>query len=294
MAKLPYMPFYPGDWMKDANLRRCSPSARGIWIDMLCLMFDSPERGVLTFNGRPWTDEEIVNSIPGCATDLLGTLLDNGVAKRREDGAVYSSRLVNDEKIRSVRAVSGSKGGSKTQAKRLAKTKQIPEDEDEDEDVNEDNTESESEKKKNVVVFPECLDTVEFRQSWADWHAYRIEAKLKAYVPRGAKAQLTKLAKLGHDDAAAAIAHSIAQGYQGIYPDRSTNDGNNRSGSQGNRQDAQGQGASGEHDADRRSRSSHDAAEVRRKREREREIPEKAPTLTCIRYKDGKRIVSKI
>lgn len=74
--------------------------------------------------------------------------------------------------------------------------------------------------KASKAELPEVLDTPEFRDAWADWYEYRAESNLKAYVPTGARGQLTKLAKLGHDEAIAAIEHSIAQAYQGIYPSR--------------------------------------------------------------------------
>ena len=77
---------------------------------------------------------------------------------------------------------------------------------------------SDTKAKAQAIEIPEELDTPAFRTAWADWYAYRREAKIKTYVPRVAKAQLTKLAKLGHDAAIAAIEHSISQGYAGIYP----------------------------------------------------------------------------
>lgn len=47
MAKLPSFQFYPGDWLKDPDLRICSLAAKGLLIDMLCYMHESQERGVL-------------------------------------------------------------------------------------------------------------------------------------------------------------------------------------------------------------------------------------------------------
>lgn len=48
MGKLPYFPFYPGDWLSDPCLRRCSLEVKGLWIEMLSLMWVSVERGVLS------------------------------------------------------------------------------------------------------------------------------------------------------------------------------------------------------------------------------------------------------
>lgn len=45
--KAPAFQFYVKDWRTDANLRRCTPAARGVWMDVLCLLHDSDEYGVL-------------------------------------------------------------------------------------------------------------------------------------------------------------------------------------------------------------------------------------------------------
>ncbi|WP_027185590.1 hypothetical protein [Desulfovibrio inopinatus] len=48
MGKAPAFQFYPKDWLSDASVRMCSPATRGIWIDCLCLMWDAPEKGILS------------------------------------------------------------------------------------------------------------------------------------------------------------------------------------------------------------------------------------------------------
>ena len=124
--KLPSFQFYPGDWMKDPNLRRCSPAARGVWIDMLCLMFECDERGVLASGGEPWTREEIACAVGGAqdvALSCIDELVRKGVARCREDGALYSARLVRDEQQRQgtnrrVREHRSKRNGDVTRQKR--------------------------------------------------------------------------------------------------------------------------------------------------------------------------------
>src|SRR5690606_22940421 len=53
VQKSPAFQFYPGDWMRDLALRSCSISARGLWIDLLCLMWDGSPRGYLRVADRP-------------------------------------------------------------------------------------------------------------------------------------------------------------------------------------------------------------------------------------------------
>lgn len=118
--KLPSFQFYPGDWMKDPNLRRCSRAARGMWVDMLCLMFECEDRGVLSTGGEPWSDEDIAAAAGGDISEglsCIAELLRKGVAHRNQSGAIFSKRMVRDEQIRTERAKAGQKGGSKTKAK---------------------------------------------------------------------------------------------------------------------------------------------------------------------------------
>jgi hypothetical protein len=102
--KLPSFQFYPGDWMKDPSLRRCSHAAKGLLMDLLCLMFEAAERGVLASGGQAWSDDEIISAVggdPATAATALQELLQKGALSRREDdGAIYSRRVVRDEERR--------------------------------------------------------------------------------------------------------------------------------------------------------------------------------------------------
>ncbi len=100
MGKFFWFPFFPQAWRNDPDLRRCSAAARGVWIDMLCLAFECQERGVLSTNGTAWTDKEIAEAVGGDISlnlNCIKELLRKGVASRRQDGAIYSRRMVDDE-----------------------------------------------------------------------------------------------------------------------------------------------------------------------------------------------------
>lgn len=112
---LPYFKFYPGDWLKDLDLRRCSLPAKGVLIEALCIMFQSKERGVLISGGRPWSAKELAESVGGntdVAARAITELLEQGVLKKRSDGAIYSARMVKDEEVRKKRAAGGKLGGN--------------------------------------------------------------------------------------------------------------------------------------------------------------------------------------
>lgn len=78
----------------------------------------------------------------------------------------------------------------------------------------------ESKGKKNTepcaVEIPTALDSPEFIEAWQLWNQHRKEKRVKI-TPTANKMQLKKLAEMGVDRAIAAINHSIAGGYQGIF-----------------------------------------------------------------------------
>jgi hypothetical protein len=115
VAKLPFIKFFPRDWMGDDRLRLCSVAARGLWIDLLCLMHSAPRRGYLqTATGSPLPLEQIAR-MAGCSTDeatrLISELKDAGVCDCSEHGMIYSRRMVREEGKREKCSEAGRKGG---------------------------------------------------------------------------------------------------------------------------------------------------------------------------------------
>ncbi len=122
--KRPAFQLYAADWMGNAKLRRCSEAARGAWIDVMCLMHDSDEYGVLR-----WPLSDIARAA-GVGIKYLRELIEKGVLKGGDNGCAayvftprhsgkdgepvallaatdkpcwYSSRFVRDEYIRQRR-----------------------------------------------------------------------------------------------------------------------------------------------------------------------------------------------
>lgn len=121
----PSFQFYPADWRNNANLQRCSPAARGTWVDVLCVLHDSDAYGLVH-----WPLRELANAAHA-PLKLLRELADKRVLKgcdagvcepfvyvprsgRREGAPVvlvpaqpgpvwYSSRMVRDEYVRTIR-----------------------------------------------------------------------------------------------------------------------------------------------------------------------------------------------
>lgn len=126
----PSFQFYPADWRANAKLRRCTDAERGVWIDAMCLLHDAEEYGVLR-----WPLKDLAQAI-GCKVSSLRALREKGVLKGADVGETcsaftyaprhagregdtvvllpeqkgpiwYSSRMVKDEYIRTLRATNG-------------------------------------------------------------------------------------------------------------------------------------------------------------------------------------------
>jgi len=81
----------------------------------MCVLHECEERGVFTTGGRPWSDEDIAVAVGGDIAEnlkCLHELLEKGVARRNESGAVYSRRMVRDEQKRKLCQEAGKKGGN--------------------------------------------------------------------------------------------------------------------------------------------------------------------------------------
>ena len=48
--KRPSLQFYPGDWLRDVELQSATATTIGVWINVLCRMFDSRVHGEISGN----------------------------------------------------------------------------------------------------------------------------------------------------------------------------------------------------------------------------------------------------
>lgn len=115
MTKLPSIQFYPGDWMKDPELRSVSLEARGLWIDLLCMMSESDPRGYLQINGKAPSETQIARMV-GCTEEEISRglceLSGAGVFSHTRTGIIFSRRMVKDNHLIDVRRKCGKMGGN--------------------------------------------------------------------------------------------------------------------------------------------------------------------------------------
>lgn len=118
------MPFNSVEWITLPVVRNLPPDVRGLWIDMLCYMWESKERGVMAKpDGTIYTRNEIIRLLGVDASgseNWLQQLIDCGLCTVRDDGALCSRKMIRKEQIRAVRQMVGRKGGESTKAKILS------------------------------------------------------------------------------------------------------------------------------------------------------------------------------
>lgn len=114
MAKRPAFQFYPGDWLRSTDLRSCSVGARGLWIDMICLMHEGNPYGYLKVGDKvilPVNLAAMVGASLGNVTEWLAELEKSGVFSLK-NGCIICRRMIRDERIRESRAKGGILGGN--------------------------------------------------------------------------------------------------------------------------------------------------------------------------------------
>jgi uncharacterized protein YdaU (DUF1376 family) len=125
MSKQPYIPLYIGDWTQDTDA--LSIEAEGAWLRIIFKCW----RNEGSFTATPEILARICKmSLENFATVLLEWEICNTCEiERHENGllTLRSRRITEDIKISAIRKQNGSKGGSKTQANRVANTEQKPE-----------------------------------------------------------------------------------------------------------------------------------------------------------------------
>lgn len=75
-------------------------------------------------------------------------------------------------------------------------------------------------KRVEMPDLPQELDTEAFRSAWADWLVYRRERHLALPKEKSVKTLFKRLAKHGSTAACAAIENSIANNWQGLFPEK--------------------------------------------------------------------------
>lgn len=126
----PWFKFYPSAWRSDPALRVCTAGARGLWIEMLCLMHEAVPRGSLLINGKQVSEAQLASlcGLPVKDTKALIAELENaGVFSREDNGTVYSRKMRRDDE-KAARDKANGKGGGNPNLKRGVNPQDKPDD----------------------------------------------------------------------------------------------------------------------------------------------------------------------
>jgi uncharacterized protein YdaU (DUF1376 family) len=218
MSKAPAFQFYVKDWLSSADVQVMTPAQEGAYIRLLAYCWDSgdcslpdddAQLAVLSrlnegwFNGGSTTIRRKFHQHPTKTGYLTNDRLLKEAAKqdkwsRKSSAGGRASAAKRAEKKRK------SKGGSKVVDDCL-------------EPKGNSSSSSSSSNNNPIVPLPDWIP----KRDWSDWIAQRP----KKPTPRAIELAISKLAELreGGIPPESVLQHCIMNGYQGIFPPKSTN-----------------------------------------------------------------------
>lgn len=221
--KRPSFQFYPGDWLNDAALRACSVGARGLWMDMLCLMHQGSDYGHLKVNHTPILTPNLARMCGATLQETegwLNELSQLGVFSKDDQGCIFSRRMIRDENLRSARAAGGKLGGNPALRGLVEVGPKVNLQPNLRPTPSSSSSSSSSIQKKGPTVLkksPERPGDV-CAEAWEGWIAHR-KAK-KAAVTDRVISSMRKSASDAGMTLEQAMDWSVQQNHQGFYPPR--------------------------------------------------------------------------
>lgn len=190
--KLPYMPFFVGDWKKDPELSLCTPATRGVWIDLLCAMHEAGRVGSL--RGTREQLARLSRCVPADLDHALTDLQATGAACVESDRngvvTVTNRRMSREAKQREVDNLRQARHrGSRSSHEGVTPLSHLYEIED---DI------------AFLSGFPEVVQTAEFRKTLDDWLSYKHERR-EDYELVGLKKMISHAAKRAAEHGVSAV-----------------------------------------------------------------------------------------
>lgn len=132
--------FFPNDWLSSPDLNSCSLEAQGLWIKMLCYIYQSPKKGVLLLPSGKQIESKTLAKLCGEEEQkisiLLSELEETGTFSRLEDGTIYCRRVKRESDLIEARREAGRLGGLKQkQSKDESKSEATLENENENDSI---------------------------------------------------------------------------------------------------------------------------------------------------------------
>jgi hypothetical protein len=113
--------FFPKDWLLDQELQSCSLEVKGALIQIMCLLHQSREYGVLVLDEGEDLNKYLTKFLgirsKNCQK-VIQIMLGKGLLLTNSDGHLVNKRMVFDHKLSQIRAQSGKAGAVKTHENR--------------------------------------------------------------------------------------------------------------------------------------------------------------------------------
>ena len=207
--KMPWMKFYPKDWLGDPQLSQCKPSTRGIWMDAVSAMHANGRTGQLE------GEIEALTRICRCTPDELMAACRELKATKTAEIRIANAKITleNRRMKREENARQQSRNRGVVFRKRQKNAPETPKKRGRSQKPEARSQKPEKKETFNPlkVELPAGIDT----ELWANWVQHRIEIK-KPLTSRAVSEQLKYLAE--STDANGILKNSVRQGYQGLYP----------------------------------------------------------------------------
>ncbi len=228
--KRPSFQFYPGDWMRDTALRSCSVGARGLWMDMICLMHEGTPYGYLKVNHKVILSANLARMVGATLHDTEGWLDElraAGVFSENDSDGIHSRRMIRDEDVRMRRAEGGVKGGNPAlmppKKRKVNLNANLPPTPSSSSSSPSASSPSSSIAQNEWEGLPEELNAEDFKTEWQTFIAYRKKKRLAALLPESVVAQWVLCATWGKQVAIESIKDTIRNGWQGLFPPKGNN-----------------------------------------------------------------------
>lgn len=108
--------FDPDLWLRNKDLRACSPAARGFWVDMLCLCHPA---GYLLVNGKPVDDTQLARMVGEPVKSVRAWLKELGEAGifSVDDRGLHSSKMVKEAAFVGQAKAAGARGAERKKSR---------------------------------------------------------------------------------------------------------------------------------------------------------------------------------
>ncbi len=197
MPKLPWMPFYPADYLLDTQ--PLSPAARGIWMDLICFLWRAEPRGTLSLSPVQWL--KLLRCDPGTFATVTEELAMYNICDietiSNDCVTISSRRMTREEKQRKANRLrvrrhrSNKPRNAAVQDCNRENQNHISESE-----VRSQNQKSESEEEKSIVgQMPDPASAVTLIADWReaeDLIAFLNQRTGKQFQPRTPNGKPTK------------------------------------------------------------------------------------------------------